>query len=173
MAVVVVLWRCWRRRACGHRSVRTVNGPFRIRPAPRDRGHQHVTNLVRNATRRRRCRTMEPSSSTRCDRGPPLAGRGAGFKRCCRRTQSYRSTTPLTLTFVFEVGAVTATVTVTRVRRHQPTDATSGTRSIRRKIRHCRRGRNVVDLLQPPAGVVKTDIDASESGGYDDHRSAP
>jgi hypothetical protein len=96
-----------------------------------------------------------------------------GFKTTVQKDVVVQVNTPLTLEMTLEVGEVTETVEVVAGEDIiNQTDATIGNTFNETQITQLPiEGRNVVDLLSLQPGVVKTDVDSSQSSGYDDHRS--
>ncbi len=102
-----------------------------------------------------------------------LRAEATGFKSAIQKDVVVQVATPLTVELVLEIGEVTETVEIVAGSDIiNQTDATIGNTFNQTQIRELPiEGRNVVDLLSLQPGVVKTDIDSSEAGGYDDHRS--
>jgi hypothetical protein len=133
-----------------------------------------LTNTGTNATR---TASASEDGGFQLNQVPPgtydVRAEAPGFKTLLQNGVEIQVNTPLTLDFVFEVGQVTETVTVTAGEEAiNQTDATIGNTFGQTQIRQLPiEGRNVVDLLSLQPGVVKTDIDQESAEGYDDHRS--
>jgi hypothetical protein len=98
-----------------------------------------------------------------------IRAEAAGFKTVVRKSVAIQVATPVTLSLVFDVGAVSETVEVTTgVETINQTDATLGNTFLEKQIRQLPiEGRNVVDLLSLQPGVIKT----APTDGHDDQRS--